>query len=101
MIRIFSAILTYLNKKIMKLSDNEKRLNDLEKDVELIKAQDEGRLSFTRGLFGIQADVVIIKNEIEHLAEFRHEIIDRINRLEERMERRRIVQPVDFDRRQK
>lgn len=90
---IFKAALSYFNKKICKLAKDEKRLSDLEKDVDLIKSQDEGRLSFTRGLMEITGSLRVIDNEIKH-------IIERMDKLDERMERRHIITPVEFDRRQ-
>lgn len=92
-IKILKAIYLYFNKKVLKLAENEKRLYELETMVELIKLQDEGRLSFTRGLMEIQGSLRVIDNEIKHL-------IERMDKLEIQIDRRRIIVPVDFDRRQ-
>jgi hypothetical protein len=97
---ILKSIFVYIDKKVRKLAENETRLNCVEKDIENLNLQEEGRMSFSRGLYDILGDLKVIKNEIGHFSEFKHEIIERIIRLEDRLERRHIIQPIEYDRRQ-
>ena len=90
--KILLSIFTYFNRKVLKMYESEKRLKDLEKDVDIILDGDRGRKSFTTGLANILSDLKVIKNDIKHISE-------RINRIEDRIDRRQIITPVDFDRR--
>jgi tetrahydromethanopterin S-methyltransferase subunit G len=89
---ILQKMFEFFSGKVLKIRENEQRLTNIEKDVDLIKSQDEGRDSFSRSLYNIVGDLKVIRNDIDH-------IMRRLDKFEERFERRQIVLPVEFDRR--
>jgi hypothetical protein len=78
---LFGIIVKGLVAKVKKFDNDSKQLNELATDVEVIKSQDEGRNSFTRGLYAISERLA--KIEVEQLS---HK--DRLKRIEDRCEQK-------------